>query len=177
MRTKVRDAEKEAEKIRKDFSRRMRYVERRLGQHVEILRRMKEVMQMEVRRTWEDGRKKMKEKVDFLEKKWKSVRQDVEPNEKEWRGIRYGDRYLARRRAERDRNLMDVPLVYGDAQVTEAQKAVLALPSKFCTYEAVTEHKMAVAASVMGTKVTWELHARKDRKEERELDGEIGAQG
>ena len=69
MRTKVRDAEKEAEKIRKDFSRRMRYVERRLGQHVEILRRMKEV-----KRTWEDGRKKMKEKVDFLEKKWKSVK-------------------------------------------------------------------------------------------------------
>ena len=177
MRTKVRDAEKEAEKIRRDFSRRLRYVERRLGQHVEILRRMKEVMQMEVRRTWEDGRKKMKEKVDFLEKKWKSVRQDVEPNEKEWRGIRYGDRYLTRRRAERGKNLIDVPLVYGDAQVTEAQKAVLALPSKFCTYEAVTEHKMAVAASVMGTKVTWELHARKDRKEERELDGEIGAQG
>ena len=56
MRTKVRDAEKEAEKIRKDFSRRMRYVERRLGQHGEILRRMKEV-----KRTWEDGRKKMKE--------------------------------------------------------------------------------------------------------------------
>ena len=72
---------------------------------------------------------------------------------------------------------MDVPLVYGDAQVTEAQKAVLALPSKFCTYEAVTEHKMAVAANVMGTKVAWELHAKKDRKEERELDGEIGAQG
>ena len=64
MRTKVKDAEKEAEKIRKDFSRRMRYVERRLGQHVEILRRMKEV-----KRTWEDGRKKMKEKVDFLEKR------------------------------------------------------------------------------------------------------------
>ena len=36
---------------------------------------------------------------------------------------------------------------------------------------------MAVAASEMGTKLTWELHAGKDRKEERELDGEIGAQG
>ena len=177
MRAKVRDAEKEAEQTRKDFSRRMRHVEKRLGQHVEILSRMKEVMQMEVRRTWQDGRIRMKEKVDFLEKKWKSVRQDLGPNEKEWRGIRYGDRYLARRRAEGGRNLMDVPLVYGDAQVTEAQKAVLALPSKFCTYEAVTEHKMAVAANVMGTKVAWELHARKDRKEERELDGEIGAQG
>ena len=74
MRAKVRDAEKEAEQTRKDFSRRMRHVEKRLGQHVEILSRMKEVMQMEVRRTWQDGRIRMKEKVDFLEKKGKSVR-------------------------------------------------------------------------------------------------------
>ena len=177
MRTKVKDAEVNVEGAKKEFRKKMNYLERRWGQNVAILARMKEVMQMEVRRTWEEGRTKLKKKVDFLERKWKRVRQDLDPNVKEWRGIRYGDRYLRRKRAAAGRDLNDVPLVYGDAQLTEAQKAVLALPSKFCTFETVTEHKMAVAASVMGSKIAWELHARKDRKEDRELDGEMDGEG
>ena len=177
MRMKVKDAEGQAEGARKEFKKRMSYVVKRWGHNVAILARMKEVMQMEVRRTWEDGRKKVKKKVNFLERKWKRRRQDLDPNVKEWRGIHYGDGYLRRRRMDAGRDLNDVPLVYGDAQLTEAQKAVLALPSKFCTFETVTEHKMAVAASVMGAKIAWELHARKDRKEDRELEGELDGDG
>ena len=92
--------------------------------------------------------------------------------EKEFMGIKYGDQYLKTKTPAED-----IPLVYGDAQVTQGQKAVLSLPSKFCTYEAVTEHKMAVAASVMGAKVSWELHARKSRLAEREIDAEEGGEG
>ena len=55
--------------------------------------------------------------------------------------------------------------------------AILALASKFCTYEAVTEHKMAVAAGVMGSKIAWELHSRKSRLEDRQADGEVGGEG
>ena len=113
MRIKVKDAEVQVEGARKEFKKKMSYIERRWGQNVAILARMKEVMQMEVRRTWEEGRTKVKKKVNFLERKWKRVRQDLDPNVKEWRGIRYGDRYLQRRRAEGGRDLNDVPLVYG----------------------------------------------------------------
>ena len=80
----------------------------------------------------------------------KRKRQDLAVGEKEWNGIRYGDQYLAGKMSEEGRDSPNEPLVYGDAQLTNAQKSVLALPSKFCTYEAVTEHKMAVAATIMG---------------------------
>lgn len=67
MRTKVKDAEVEVEGARKEFKKKMSYIERRWGQNVAILAKMKEVMQMEVRRTWDEGRRKVKKKVDFLE--------------------------------------------------------------------------------------------------------------
>ena len=115
MRTKVKDAEAMVEGAKHEFRKKMNYLERRWGQNVAILARMKEVMQVEVRRTWEEGRKKVKKKVNFLERKWKRRRQDLDLNVKEWRGIQYGDGYLQRRRADRGRDLNDVPLVYGDA--------------------------------------------------------------
>ena len=91
-----------------------------------------------------------------------------------WQGIRYGDQYLA---GKRNGEVSDVPLVYGDATVTEAQRAVLALPSKFCTFQPVTEHGMRVAATVMSAKVTWELQAREERRRDREGEGKAGGTG
>ena len=75
------------------------------------------------------------------------------------------------------RNVPHVPLVYGDAELTGAHKAVLSLPSKFCTFEPGTKHQMKVAANVMGAKVGWELHARKSRVEVRKEDGEEDVKG
>ena len=129
MMTKIVDAKREEEKARNDFQNIMKYLLKRWGQNVNIMARMKTIMQMEVRRTWEERKKAMKKKIDFLEKKWKRKRQH--PNEEEWQGIRYGDQYLSQRRRQDCNEFTHVPLVYGDAQLTEAQKTVLALPSKF----------------------------------------------
>ena len=116
-------------------------------------------------------------KVNFLQKKWGRKRPDLEREAKEWQGVRYGDQYLKEKREEEGRDSSHVPLVYGEAVVTEAHKAILSLPSKFCVFESVTEHKMKVAANVLGAKVAWELHAKKTRVEDRKQEGEVGGEG
>ena len=127
MMTKIKDAERNEGGAKREYRRLQDYLERRWGQNTIILAQMKELMQEEVRRIWKAGRDKLRKKVDFLERKWRRKRQDLRLNEKEWRGIRYGDRYLRRKQMDEGRDLNDVPLVHGDAQVTEGQKAILAL--------------------------------------------------
>ena len=138
---------------------------------------MKKVMQSEVRRTWEEKREKITKKVNFLQKKWGRKRPDLAREEKVWQGVRYGDQHLKEKRVEEGRDSPHVPLVYGEAVVTEAHKAVLSLPGKFCVFESVTEHKMKVAANVLGAKVAWELHAKKARIEDRKQAGEEEGEG
>ena len=57
--------------------------------------------------------------------------------------------------------------MYVDGEVAEAKIAVLALPSRFCTYEPVTEHNMEVAATLMAPKAAWELEGLAIRMQER----------
>ena len=59
MRTKVKDAEVKVEGAKKEFRKKLNYLERRWGQNVAILAKMKEVMQMEVRRAWEFSREEV----------------------------------------------------------------------------------------------------------------------
>ena len=67
--------------------------------------------------------------------------------------------------------------MYVHGEVAEAKNAVLALPSRFCTYEPVTEHNMEVAATLMAPKAAWELEGLAIRMQEREEEGEVGAIG
>ena len=161
MRVKVLDAIEKEMKVKEDFNRKIKYIERRWGHNVGVMCTLKAVMQSEVRRTWEERRGNMVKKVDFLQKKWGRVRQDlVNDDGKEWRGIKYANEYLEEKRKVEGRDKPDVPLAYGDVVLSQSQQAVLNLPAKFCTYEPVTEHKMKVAAGVMGAKTMWELHKR-----------------
>ena len=64
--------------------------------------------------------------------------------------------------------------MFVDGEVAEAKIAVLALPSRFCTYEPVTEHNMEVAATLMAPKAAWEQEGLAIRMQEREEEGEVG---
>ena len=67
--------------------------------------------------------------------------------------------------------------MYVNGEVAEAQKAVLALASRLCTYEPVIELNMEVAATLMAPKVAWELEGLAIRMQEREEEGEVSAIG
>ena len=80
-------------------------------------------------------------------------------------------RHLSKAAAEgRELGSPELPLIYGRVQLSEAEKAVLSLPHKFTTYEAIREEDIAVATEVMATKIKWELCSREDRKEGEEDD-------
>ena len=175
MKEKVKDASEQEAKARKEFLKTQSYLQKRWGHNSNIMIKMKDVMQTEVRRTWQECKDNREKKVSFLRKKWMSSKPDL-AGEKAWKGINYGDKYLTKKMKEAG-ELPDVPLVYGDAEVTKEQRAVLTLPSKFCTYQPVTEHNMKMAATVMAAKVTWELQARGRRIKDREGEGEIGGVG
>ena len=91
-----------------------------------------------------------------------------------WQGIRYGKAELLERAALEDRELPPQQrlLIYGDVQLSAAEKEALSLPHKFTTYQAIKEEDLAVAAEVMATKIKWETKAREDRKVGEEDKGE-----
>ena len=70
MKSKVRSAEVELEETRMQFCRIDSYLRRRWGQHREAMARFANILQAEVRREWEDRRRKSAEKIDHLERKW-----------------------------------------------------------------------------------------------------------
>ena len=74
MMMKIKDAVCIEEGTRRKVKKAMDYLERRWGQNILVMARMKEVMQEEVRRTWKEGREKLMKKVNFLERKWRRVR-------------------------------------------------------------------------------------------------------
>ena len=120
-------------------------------------------MQKEVRRVWNEGRIKLKAKIEHLSKKWnKGVKL-----EGTWRGIRYGDQALRKKAEEENReiNVNKEPIIYGKVETTEGENEILKLAPNFTTYKAVSEQDMETAAEVMNAKIKMELRARKEREQ------------
>ena len=143
--------------------------------------RYADILQAEVRREWEDRRRKSAEKIDHLERKWVRARREERrgggrTDENLLEGIVFKDADLRRRAEEEGRDLDEVraPLVYGGIQPTVQEAAALALPPKFATFSRVSEEEMEVEAELMIAKVKWELRARDERAALREEEGRGG---
>ena len=64
-------------KVRKEYSKKMDYVEKRCEDYKAVMQNFKGVMQKEVRHVWNEGRIKLKAQIEYLSKKWnKGVNQD-----------------------------------------------------------------------------------------------------
>ena len=176
MKFKILDAQEEEKEVKELYVKRITKLERRWGHHTNVMRKFKEVMQSEVRRTWEERMEKMKKNINFLERKWMRKRQDLDDKRpKTWRGIRYGDTELEQKLEEEGREKpATTPAIYGGAEFSPEAIEVHKLPANFCTFEAVTEDKMKVATDVTITQAKWELNDRKQRKEDAAMDGEEG---
>ena len=91
-------------KVRKEYCKKMDYVEKRCEDYKAVMQNFKGVMQKEVRHVWNEGRIKLKAQIEHLSKKWnKGVNQDKHKQnqgngksgqhselDRMWRGIRYG---------------------------------------------------------------------------------------
>ena len=142
------------------------------------------ILQDEVRREWEERRRKSKEKIHHLERRWVRTRREERRgrtrtdanNNNLLVGVLYKDEDLRRRAEEEGRNLseLEAPLVYGGIQPTNQEAAALSLPPKFATFSRVSEEEMEVETELMIAKMKWELRARGERAAEREEEGQAG---
>ena len=179
MKGKIKSAEVELKEARWQFARLLSYLRRRWGHYHAILAWHGSIMQEEVRWEWKEGRDKVWEKVNHLERKWVRERRAERRGgaEDALVGIRWRDTELRRRAEEEGRRLGvdQQPLVYGGLQPTEEEAAIMALPPKFATYGAINLKEVEVEVELMFAKMKWELKAREERRgveEEEEGGGE-----
>merc|ERR1712208_39246 len=152
-------------------------------QHREVMTRYNVILQEEVEREWEEKRRKDKEKINHLERKWVRARREemrggAGRDENLLEGIIYRDADLKRKAEEegRDVNEPEAPLVYGEIHPTDQEVAALTLPPKFATFNKITEEEMEVEAEIMIAKLKWEMRAREDRAARREEEGKEGGE-
>ena len=176
MASKVESAMEELEEARRVFTRLSSYVRRRWGHYEATMRSYNNIVQLEVRQVWKDRKEKDETKIDHLEKKWGSRREEGREGRREevLEGIRYKDSDLHMRAqvAGRQVEVEQAPLVYGGIRPTGEEAAVLALPAKFNTYGPVRVEEVEVETEVAIAKVKWELEAREERMEEDGTGGE-----
>ena len=181
MKQKIAMAKANEVKARKEYRKKMDYVEKRWGDYKTVMQSFKGVMQKEVRRVCNEGRIKLKAKIEHLSKKWnKGVKHDKRKQNQEngksgqhselegtWRGIRYGDQALRKKAEEENReiNVNKEPIIYGKVETTEGENEILKLAPNFTTYKAVSAQDMETAAEVMNAKIKMELRARKEREQ------------
>ena len=145
MKGKVKDAEAEVRRLRGQFDRKFKYLQRRLGHYWEVMRAFNTIVQAEFTREWEEGRQKNSNKIEHLENRWgkKSKRSHVGDNGV-WRGIKFGDEAL-----EEIEPIVKQALRYGGVITSPEEDTVLCHPSGFTSFEAITKDKLEVAADIL----------------------------
>ena len=82
-----------------------------------------------------------------------------------WRGIVIGEEELRKEEVKRGEDGKKPILNYGGVETTPEEESILSLPSKFSTYEPITEEKLEVALQMTVMKARLELKARRERGE------------
>lgn len=152
---KIGNATSEENFARKAFMKKMDYLKKRWGHNTIIMTQFLNFMQAKVSEVWDQGREKIRRKINFLRNRDRGEKEAV-PEELE--GILISDEKLT----ERFEAPVIQPLTGGQA-VTRGEEKAISLNPKETVRERVTRDKMAVASEVLADKIRWELRSREER--------------
>ena len=160
MKIRIDEAKRNEETARNKFERQLNYLQRRWGHNIQIMSQFRSVMQTEVELLWSKLRQDIKEKIEFLTKKWK--KKDCTATVDEWEGIAISDKKLHERYDELE-NIPNENRNNNGIFLDENEKKILELPPNFRTLDRIDIKNVKTAVGVMSSKVRMELRAREER--------------
>ena len=164
LRTRINHATEEMSKLRYLHNKQLSYMRQRWGHNRFAFSNFLTVMQEEVRFVWLTGLEKMNQKIQHLSSKWSQP--DKTPTDKtkslvdgKFKDILISDEVLIAQYGQHKPELA----VYGDVELSDAEKKIITLPPKYTTYEKIDKINLATAAEVMSAKIRWEMRSREEK--------------